>query len=437
MEMTETAKKLLSDIESRNAVVGVMGLGYVGLPLAMTFAEKGFRVLGFDVDPSKIENIASGESYIGDVESGPLAEQVQSGRLSATVDMSRLSEPDAICICVPTPLRKTRDPDMSYVTGALEEIKKTLRPGQLVVLESTTYPGTTEELVAPALATEDLVLGEKVFVAASPERVDPGQQRWTIENTPKVVGGLTSACRSLAGALYGAIVDQVVSVGRPTAAELTKLFENTFRAVNIGLANEMAHICHHLGIDTWEIVEAAATKPFGFMPFFPGPGIGGHCIPVDPLYLSWKLRSKNVQSRFIDLADEFNRGMPEYVVTRAMHLLNSRKQPVNGADVLVLGVAYKKNVSDVRESPSIDVIERLRRFGANISYNDPYVPELRIGTEEFRSEELTAERMKRADLVLILAAHDDFDPRFIIESASLVLDTRNLVRERHGHVVRL
>ena len=437
MERSEIATKLLSAIEGKRATVGVMGLGYVGLPLAVTFAEEGFGVVGFDVDPQKVEEINAGKSYIDDVPDGDVSRATQAGLLTATTDMARLAEPDVICICVPTPLRKTRDPDMSFVTQAVEAIAKALRAGQLVILESTTYPGTTEELIAPTLTAQGLILGENVFVGASPERVDPGQGRWTIKNTPKIVGGMTATCQELCLALYAATVDTVVPVGRPTAAELTKLYENTFRAVNIGLANEMAHICHHLGLDAWEIVDAAATKPFGFMPFYPGPGIGGHCIPVDPLYLTWKLRSKNVQSRFIDLADEFNRSMPEYVVTRAMHLLNEQQLSVRGAEVFVLGVAYKKNVSDVRESPALDVIQRLQGLGAKISYHDPHVPELKVGETVLRSDELSEKTLKKAALVLILAAHDAFDCEIIAKSALQILDTRNLMGSSGGNVERI
>ena len=437
MERSETAKKILSAIEQKEAIIGVMGLGYVGLPLAVTFAQEGFRVVGFDVDADKAAQLNAGASYIDDVPNEDVAHAVSSGRLSATTDMGQLNEPDVICICVPTPLRKTRDPDMSYITQAVEAIAKVLRAGQLVILESTTYPGTTEEFIAPTLTAKGLVLGENLFLGASPERVDPGQGRWTIKNTPKVVGGVTETCRELSAALYAAAVDTVVPVGRPTAAELTKLYENTFRAVNIGLANEMAHICHHLGLDVWEIVDAAASKPFGFMPFYPGPGIGGHCIPVDPLYLTWKLRSKNVQSRFIDLADEFNRSMPEYVATRAMFLLNKQKLSVHGARVFVLGVAYKKNVSDVRESPALDVIQRLQGLGAQISYHDPYVPEVSIGGETLCSAELSSANLEGADLVLILTAHDAFDRELIAKNSGQILDTRNLMKSRAGNIERI
>ena len=423
-----TVTHLQSALEEREALVGVMGLGYVGLPLSMAFVRSGFRVLGFEVDPARAKALSEGTSYVGDVNEEEVREAVTSGRLSVTTDFTRLREPDTISICVPTPLRKTRDPDMSFVTAALEQIRPCLRAGQLIVLESTSYPGTTEELLVPMVEGEGLTVGKDVFVASSPERVDPANETWTIYNTPKVVGGVTTHCTSLAATLYGAVTSQVVSVSRPMAAELTKLVENTFRAVNIGLANEMALICQQFGVDTWEVVDAAATKPFGFMPFYPGPGIGGHCIPVDPLYLSWKLKAKKAQSRFIDLADDINRSMPDYVVTRMTSLLNESSCPVRGSNVLLLGVAYKRNVADVRESPALDVFARLIELGAKVRYHDPHVDSVAMGEERFVSSDLTEQLLQDADIVAILTDHDEFDAAWIVEHAGVILDTRNLTR---------
>ncbi len=422
------ADRLRKALLDRSAVVGVMGLGYVGLPLALAFVRAGFRTLGFEVDMDRVRALEAHRSYVGDVPSSELGEAMESGRFAVTGDAARLAEPDTISICVPTPLRKTRDPDMSYITAALDQIGPRLRPGQLVVLESTSYPGTTEEMLVPMIQGAGLTVGEEVFVANSPERVDPANERWTIENTPKVVGGVTGACTDLATVLYGSIVEQVVPVSRPMAAELTKLFENTFRAVNIGLANEMALICRELGVDTWEVIEAAATKPFGFMPFYPGPGIGGHCVPVDPLYLSWKLRTQKVQSRFIDLADAINRRMPEYVVSRAMHQLNAKERSVRGSRILLLGVAYKPDVSDVRESPALDIFASLSDLGADVVFHDPFVDALEIAGRTHRSVALSPDELARAQLTIILTHHRSFEPALIRAHAVQILDTRNLMR---------
>jgi UDP-N-acetyl-D-glucosamine dehydrogenase len=432
------SKRVQAMLADRSACVGVMGLGYVGLPLCLSFARAGFKVVGFDVDESRVAAIGRGESYIGDISDVLLQEMVATGHFSATTDMSRLAQPDAISICVPTPLRKTRDPDMSYVTSALDLIRDVLRKGQLVVLESTSYPGTTEEMLVPMVESAGFAVGQDVFIASSPERVDPGNKTWTIENTPKVVGGVTASCTQLAAELYGAIVDQVVCVSRPMAAELTKLVENTFRAVNIGLANEMALICNDLDVNSWEVLEAAATKPFGYMPFFPGPGIGGHCIPVDPLYLSWKLRAHRAQTRFIDLADEVNASMPSYVVRRIKNQLNGLKLPVNGSKILLIGVAYKKDVSDTRESPALDLLARLWELEGEVSYHDPHVSRIELGERSLESIELTQGALQDSDITVILTDHAGLDVAMIVEHAGAVFDARNLTRgHNHPKIQRL
>ncbi len=420
--------ELLEKIRARTARVGVIGLGYVGLPLAEVFARAGFRVTGFDVDESKARMIAAGKSYIGDVGDDEVRAQVEAGRLAATTDFDGLREMDAILICVPTPLRKTLDPDISYVVGATREIRERLRPGQLVVLESTTYPGTTDEVIQPMLEETGLVAGEDFFLAYSPERVDPSNPVYKTENTPKVVGGITPECTEVARQLYLAAIPQVHPVSSARSAELVKLLENTFRLVNIGLVNEMALICERLGLDVWEIIEAAATKPFGFMAFWPGPGLGGHCIPIDPHYLSWKLRSLNYFTRFIDLASEINRGMPEHVIERLVLMLNEREKPLKGTRVLVLGVAYKKNTADTRESPALDVMLLLRERGAVLSYHDPYVPALELEGETVPHVPLDAETLRGHDVALILTNHDGVDYELVCREAPLVFDTRNATK---------
>lgn len=413
-------------IKSRDAVVGIVGLGYVGLPLATEFAKAGFQVVGFDVSTPKVDAINRGASYIGDVPTEELAEQVRAGRFEATTDFDRLGQVDCISICVPTPLSKTKDPDMTYVESATREIQRRLRAGQLVILESTTYPGTTEELILPMLSEGGLQVGEDFFLAFSPERVDPGNPTYQVRNTPKVVGGTTPACTELATALYGAAIDHVHPVSSTGAAEMVKLLENTFRSVNIGLVNEIAIMAGKLGLDVWEVIDAAATKPFGFMPFYPGPGLGGHCIPIDPLYLSWKLRTLNYKARFIELAAEINTSMPDFVVERVAWALNDREQSVRGSNVLVLGVAYKRDIDDVRESPALDVIALLRERGANVTYHDPFVPSLRLGDgATLESQQLTDESLSSADLVLITTGHSDFDYERVVDRAQLVFDTRN------------
>ena len=423
--MPEAGAELLRRIEEGLLEVGVIGLGYVGLPLAEVFCRGGYRVTGFDVDPRKVDAIRAGRSYIGDVTDEQVRAQVEGGRLDATTDFDRLAGMDAILICVPTPLRKTLDPDISYVLSATQEIARRLRRGQLVVLESTTYPGTTEEAVLPALAERGLEVGHDWFLAFSPERVDPSNPKYRTENTPKVLGGVTPACSRVAAEVYRRAIPAVHPVSSARAAEMVKLLENTFRLINIGLVNEIAVICEKLGLDVWEIIDAAATKPFGFMPFYPGPGLGGHCIPIDPHYLSWKLRSLNYFTRFIDLASEINRSMPLHVVHRLVELLNERGLPLKGTKVLVLGLAYKRDCADTRESPAIDVMTLLAERGARMSYHDPHVPEFRLDGTPIPAVALTAENVAAHDVVLILTDHSDVDYALVVDNARLVFDTRN------------
>jgi UDP-N-acetyl-D-glucosamine dehydrogenase len=420
-----TRDSLLDKIEQRTAYVGIIGLGYVGLPLAVEFARAGFRVLGYDVGERVTKGINEGRSHIADVPSSAVAALVKEGRLEATTDAARLGDLDAISIAVPTPLAKTRDPDMSYVLSATDSVARTAHPGQVIVLESTTYPGTTREMLVPALESRGLVVGRDVFVAFSPERVDPGNERWTTRNTPKVVGGITDDCTRVAVALYGACIERVVPVSSPEAAELTKLLENTFRAVNIGMVNEMAIVCDKLGVDVWEVIDAAATKPFGFMRFTPGPGIGGHCIPLDPHYLAWKMRTLNYKTRFIDLASEINSEMPSYVVEKIAAALNDDRKAVNGSRVLILGVAYKRDIEDVRESPALDIMQLLEELGADVVYHDPYVASFSEDSVRHESVRLTDEELKRADAVVIVTDHSSVDYQRIVNRAAVVVDTRN------------
>ncbi|HNX20217.1 MAG TPA: nucleotide sugar dehydrogenase [Acidobacteriota bacterium] len=430
--MGELVDQFLARVADRSAQVGVVGLGYVGLPLAEVFARRGCRVLGFDVDVSKAAAVNAGRSYIGDVTDAQLAAQVEAGRLEATADFDRLGEADAVLICVPTPLRKTLDPDISFVVGATDAVARRLRRGQLIVLESTTYPGTTAEVVQPRLEAGGLKVGRDFFLAFSPERVDPSNPRFKTENTPKVVGGATPECGAAAAALYRLAIPEVHVVSSAASAEMVKLLENTFRLINIGLVNEIAQVCERLGLDVWEIIDAAATKPFGFMPFYPGPGLGGHCIPIDPHYLSWKLRSMNFFTRFIDLAAEINRGMPRHVVDRVALLLNEARKPVNGAKVLALGVTYKKDTADVRESPALDVIELLRERGAEVSYHDPFVPRLAVAGRDVPFAPLTAETLAAQDVVVVLSDHSSVDYALVAEKAPLVFDARNALGRALG-----
>ncbi|MGH7651525.1 MAG: nucleotide sugar dehydrogenase [Gemmatimonadaceae bacterium] len=417
--------QLLAKIENRSACVGIVGLGYVGLPLAVEFAKAGFRVIGYDVSNRVCEQLMNGKSHIQDVPNSELAPLVKSGKFTATTDEKRLFETDAISIAVPTPLGKTRDPDMSYVIGAAEAIGRNCHPGLVIVLESTTYPGTTRELMQPMLEEGGLKVGEDVFLAFSPERVDPGNKKWTTKNTPKVVGGITAACTEVASALYSSCLESIVPVSSTETAELVKLLENTFRAVNIGLVNEMAIVCDKLGVDVWEVIDAATTKPFGFMKFTPGPGIGGHCIPLDPHYLAWKMRTLNYKTRFIDLASEINSEMPAVVVRKVAQALNQDRKSVNGSRVLVLGVAYKKDISDMRESPALDVIRLLEDQGADVAYHDAHVLSYREDGHERTSVALTDAELKKSDAVVIVTDHSDVDYQRIVDLAQVVVDTRN------------
>jgi UDP-N-acetyl-D-glucosamine dehydrogenase len=422
--------ELLHRIESRQASLGVIGLGYVGLPLAVECARTGMRVVGFDVDARKVAELAAGRSYIPDVPTEHVAEVIASGCFRPTTDPKQLAGVDIIDICVPTPLRKTKDPDMTYVVQAVETTAAVLRKGQLIILESTTYPGTTDEMVQPTLEATGLKAGVDFYLAFSPERVDPGNAKWQTKNIPKVVGGIDEPSTTAACAFYGSVVDTVVPVAGTRVAEMVKLLENTFRAVNIGLVNELALMCHRLDIDVWEVIEAAKTKPFGFMPFYPGPGLGGHCIPIDPFYLSWKAKQFNFEARFIELAGAVNSAMPEHVITRVTEALNSQKRAVNGSRVLLLGVAYKKDIDDVRESPALDIIELLHRYGAEVAYVDEHVPALRLGERTMDAVPLAAAMQGGYDCAVIVADHSNLDYDAVLKAFPLVVDTRNALKGR-------
>ncbi len=436
---------LVQRLRDREAKVAVVGLGYVGLPLATAFADAGFEVLGFEVDGNKIAQINAGQSYIPDVQTAGVTKLVDAGLLSATGDFTRLSECDAISVCVPTPLRKTRDPDLTYIIEATRQIRDNLRPGQVVVLESTTYPGTTVEVVAPELEQAGLTIGTDVHLAFSPERIDPGNKTFHVKNTPKIIGGITPACTEAAQTLYGAIVNEVITVSSPTAAEMVKLLENTFRAVNIGLVNEVAIIANKLGLDVWEIIEAAASKPFGYMPFYPGPGLGGHCIPIDPHYLSWKLRTLNYRTRFIELADDINSNMPLQVVDRISYALNLDRKPIHGSRILVLGVAYKRDITDWRESPAAPILEGLLSRGGDVSYHDDFVPVFELGGHgdggtRLESVPLSYPELGQYDCVVVVTDHTYLDAEALMEHAIRIVDTRNLtgrVGSEHSKVVKL
>jgi UDP-N-acetyl-D-glucosamine dehydrogenase len=441
MTSSAIASSLLESIKSRRARTSVVGLGYVGLPLAVEFARAGFNTTGIDLDSKKVGTINSGRSYIGDVPSADVETLVGDGRLRASTDFDVLNDVDTVNICVPTPLRKTKDPDLSFVVSAVEQIAPRLRPGMLVILESTTYPGTTDELVVPILERGGLKAGKDFFVAFSPERIDPGNEKFHTRDVPKVVGGLTRDCTSLACALYEAAIDRVVPVTSPRVAEMVKLLENTFRAVNIGLVNEIALMCDKLGIDVWEVVDAAKTKPFGFMPFYPGPGLGGHCIPIDPFYLSWKAKQSGFEARFIELAGHVNSSMPHAVLDKIATALNMQRKPLNGSHVLIAGVAYKKDIEDIRESPALDVMALLHERGARVSYIDPHVPVLHAhawpGGFELRS--VSADGLPRlsVDCLAILTDHKAFDYDELAATAPLVVDARNAIKHPYPHVVRL
>ena len=433
--------ELLKKIEGKQAKLGVIGLGYVGLPLAVEFARAGFGVIGYDVDERKVAELMAGRSYIPDVPSGHLAEVVKSGRFVATTDPKRLADVDIIDICVPTPLRKTKDPDMTYVVQAVDAVAAVLRKGQLIILESTTYPGTTVEVVQPTLASKGFKPGTDFYLAFSPERVDPGNPQYQTKNIPKVVGGINDDSTKCSVAFYSQVMDTVVPVSSPSVAEMVKLLENTFRAVNIGLVNELAQMCHRMGIDVWEVVKAASTKPFGFMPFYPGPGLGGHCIPVDPFYLSWKARESGFEARFIELAGAVNGNMPHYVVSLMSEALNSVRKPLNGSKVLVAGIAYKKDVDDIRESPALDLLHLLHERGAELSYTDPFVPKLAAkewpNGIDLVNVDLTKAGAEEYDCLVVVTDHSKFDYEQMQRVAKVVVDTRNAIKSPGPKVVRL
>jgi len=426
------AQQLKTRIESRRAHLAVIGLGYVGLPLAVEFGQAGFRVAGIDIDRNRVTQLQRGHSYIQDVPTKDVRQLVRDDLLTATTDFSVLRRCDAVNVCVPTPLSKQRDPDVSYIVSAAQEIARYLHRGMLVILESTTYPGTTVELILPLLEATGMKVGEDFFLAFSPERVDPGNPSFNTRNIPKVVGGVTPACTEVAVALYRQRLEKVVAVSSPQVAEMVKLLENTFRSVNIGLVNEMALMCARMKIDVWEVIEAASTKPFGFMPFFPGPGLGGHCIPIDPFYLSWKARASGFEARFIELAGHVNAHMPEHVVDLVAHALNQRGTAVRGSRVLVLGVAYKADIDDTRESPSLDIMQTLADRGAKVEYSDPHVPKLAFGGATLRSVPLTPARLKAFDCVVVSTAHKTFPYSLILRHARAVVDTRNAYKSRRS-----
>ncbi|MBI3625212.1 MAG: nucleotide sugar dehydrogenase [Candidatus Rokubacteria bacterium] len=421
----EYSQRLRQSIEQRSARVGVVGLGYVGLPLAVAFGKAGFSVIGVDADAGRVSRLSQGESPVEDVGNDELATLVAASRLAISTDASALRAADAIIICVPTPLGKSREPDISHIVAAADAVATVLRPGQLIVLESTTYPGTTEEVLLPRFTARGLRVGEEFFLAFSPERIDPGNKRFDLRAIPKLVGGVTPACSELTRVLYGQIVDRVVPVSGPQTAEMVKLFENIFRSVNIALVNELAIMCRRLGLSVWEVIEAASTKPFGFMPFYPGPGIGGHCLPTDPHYLSWRTRLMGYEPKFIAFADEINRQMPTYVVQMVADALNEKGRAVRGAKILALGVAYKAGVGDVRESPALEILEALLARGAQVSYVDPHVPRLTLGERRLAAVPWQGANFASQDLVLILTNHPEFDVRRVAGEASLVVDTRN------------
>jgi UDP-N-acetyl-D-glucosamine dehydrogenase len=430
----------LQRIDTREITIAIIGMGYVGLPLAVEFARAGIHVTGVDVDLEKVNTLNAGKSYITDIEDADVAPLVSAGLLRATDDYSILREMDAAIICVPTPLSKSRDPDISYIVQSADQILRFAHAGMVVVLESTTYPGTTEELLLAPIEEAGYTVGEDIFLAFSPERIDPANPTYGVRNTPKVIGGMTPNCTRVTLSLYQCAVDQPVPVSSPRAAEMVKLLENTFRAVNIGLANEWAIICDKLDTDIWEVIDAATTKPYGFMPFYPGPGLGGHCLPIDPLYLSWRLRALHYSTRFIELADNINSNMPRHVVEKITDALNAHRKPVNGSRLLVLGVAYKPNVDDVRESPAFEIIEQLLEKGGQVSYHDPFVPHLQNDNFSMQSVDLTAEALRGADCIIVITNHEVFDWTSIAEQATLIVDTRNALGKAEApkaEIVRL
>jgi UDP-N-acetyl-D-glucosamine dehydrogenase len=437
-EREVTLLQLEEKLRDKSTIIGIVGLGYVGLPLAVAFAMAPFKVLGFDIQQKRADLVNKGQSYIADVDSKVLSETVRKGLLEATTDQSRIKEVDAICICVPTPLTKTKDPELSYVIGESEVVSRYLQKGQLVVLESTTYPGTTREVMLPILERSGLKTGRDFYLAFSPERVDPGSKNYNIRNTPKVVGGIDPKSTKLAALLYSQIVERVVPVSCPEVAEMTKIFENVFRSVNIALVNELAHLCEQMGLSVWEVIDAASTKPFGYMPFYPGPGVGGHCIPLDPYYLANKAREFDFHTRFIELAAEINEHMPYHVVFRILELLNTRGKSLNGTKILILGIAYKKDVGDTRESPALKIIQLLREKGVEVSYNDPYVRRIHVSAGDMESVELSGECLASMDCVIIVADHSCYDMDEVVARAKLVFDTRGVTRGlKQANIVRL
>jgi UDP-N-acetyl-D-glucosamine dehydrogenase len=429
---TNAGRRLEDRITKGIANVGVIGMGYVGLPLAMEFVRAGFKVVGFDIDKEKIKTLNSGKSHIQDVESEAVGDAKRRKLFKATAAFSELKKMDSIHICVPTPLGKTRDPNVSYIVAAVGEIVKNMSPGKLIVLESTTYPGTSEEVVLPMLEETGYEVGVDFFLAFSPERVDPGNVQYVTRNIPKVVGGVTPRCTRIAAQIYGMCVDTVVPVSSTKVAEMVKLLENTFRSVNIGLVNEIALMSDKLGIDVWEVIDAAATKPFGFMPFYPGPGLGGHCIPIDPFYLSWKAKLSGFEARFIELAGQINSSMPDHVIKRVMEALNARRKSIKGSSILLLGVAYKPDIDDIRESPALEIMQTLSDMGAKLSYIDPYIPSLALGGIKMRSKRFTSAVLGCADCVVVVTPHSGFDYGAVAKSADLVVDTRNALKGKRG-----
>lgn len=432
-------QQILSRIGDKSAAVGIIGLGYVGLPLLLRFVEVGFRVLGFDTDPLKIEKLKAGISYLKHIPTSRVAQAAKSGLLEGTSEFSRAGEADALIICVPTPLDRHRTPDLSYIIKSMEAILPHLRPGQMISLESTTYPGTTDEVLKHQIESRGLIAGKDIFLVYSPEREDPGNQFFTTSNIPKVCGGITPACLEVGMTLYSQVVEKIVPVSCTRTAEMTKLLENIHRAVNIGLVNELKTICDAMGIDILEVVDASASKPFGFTPYYPGPGLGGHCIPIDPFYLTWKAREYGIFTRFIELAGEINTAMPDWVVGKVMHALNDRGKVLAKSKILVLGIAYKKNVDDMRESPSVVLMDKLIKKGAVVEYSDPLIPvfpKIRTYRFDMRSVPLTAETIKTYDCILLATNHDDFDYELIRENANLIIDTRGVYRKKHPNVVK-
>ena len=429
---------LKNKIENRDAQIGVVGLGYVGLPLAMEFVRAGFHVTGIDVDQEKVKKLNRGENYIQDIKDESVKNAVEMNQLSATSDFSVIQNLDAISICVPTPLNKQKNPDISFINQVMENMKDFIHHDMLIVLESTSYPGTTRELILPEMESKGFRAGHDFYLCYSPERVDPGNEKYKTANTPKILGGITPQCGEMGEFIYETIVEQVVKVSSPETAEMVKLLENTFRAINIGLANEVAIMCEKLGIDVWEVIDAAATKPFGFMKFTPGPGLGGHCIPIDPHYLSWKLKTLDYNARFIELAGEINTSMPFHMVDLVREGLNRKRKAISGSQILVIGVAYKKNVNDVRESPALDVMKLLENDGAELSFYDPYVSFVGLnGNRMMGMETLTKETLNNSDAIVILTDHDQIDFQFVVENSNLIIDSRNVIKKDHSHVIKL